>query len=120
MTRRPNSPAARPPASTNGAPSPGDYGDAYPSSFRVYETGDHGIRVPFREIRLSGGEPPLRVYDTAGPLAVDVRQGAPSVRGEWIASRPVAPSPEPFAGRAFGDLVPGALRNRPLRASAAR
>jgi hypothetical protein len=26
-----------------------------------------GLRVPFRQIELSGGEPPFTVYDTAGP-----------------------------------------------------
>jgi phosphomethylpyrimidine synthase len=98
---------------------PGDYGAAYPGSFRVYEEGDHGIRVPFREIRLSGGEPPLRVYDTAGPLDADPNRGVPSVRGEWIAARDVAPSPSPFAGRTFGDRVPGPLRNRPIRGTGA-
>ncbi len=95
----------------------GDYGEAFPGSFRVYEEGNGGIRVPFREIRLSGGEPPLRVYDTAGPLAADPRRGVPSVRGEWIAARGVEASPSPFAGREFGDLVPESLRNRPIRSS---
>ncbi len=119
MTRPPNSPAAPRTPSSNGATPSGDYGDAYPSSFRVYQTGPSDVRVPFREIRLSGGEPPLRVYDTSGPLEVDVRRGAPNVRGDWIADRGVVPSPEPFAGRAFGDMVPEALRNRPLRSAGA-
>jgi phosphomethylpyrimidine synthase len=65
----------------------GDYGEAFPSSRKVYAEGPHGIRVPFREISLSGGEPPLRVYDTSGPLSIDVRRGLPSVRGEWIRAR---------------------------------
>ena len=37
-----------------------------------------------REIALSGGEPPLRVYDTSGPRGRDVREGLPSVREAWI------------------------------------
>ncbi|HEU0300103.1 MAG TPA: hypothetical protein VFR37_11625, partial [Longimicrobium sp.] len=79
---------------------PGDYGDAFPSSRRVYVQGRHGIRVPLREIVLSGGEPPLRVYDTSGPLGADVRLGLPSVRGEWI--------------RARGDVVETERSYRPL------
>ena len=68
-------------------PVAGDYGDAFPNSTKVYVQGAHGIRVPMREIALSGGEPPLRVYDTSGPQGFDVRDGLPSVRGEWIQSR---------------------------------
>ena len=41
-----------------------DYGDAFPNSRKVFVEGKHGIRVPFREITLSDGEPALRVYDT--------------------------------------------------------
>jgi phosphomethylpyrimidine synthase len=65
----------------------GDYGNAFPASRKVYVEGRHGVRVPMREIALSGGEPPLRVYDTAGPLGIDVRQGLPPLRAEWIAAR---------------------------------
>jgi phosphomethylpyrimidine synthase len=71
----------------------GDYGDAFPNSAKVYVEGPHGIRVPMREIALSGGEAPLRVYDTSGPQGFDVRDGLPSVRGEWIAEREVEQSP---------------------------
>ena len=65
----------------------GDYGEAFPNSKKVYVDGPRNVRVPMREIALSGGEPPLRVYDTSGPLGHDVREGLPSVRGEWIQSR---------------------------------
>jgi phosphomethylpyrimidine synthase len=96
----------------------GDYGDAFPSSRRVYVDGAHGIRVPMREIHLSGGEPPLRVYDTAGPLGIDPNRGLPAVRGEWIRSRAVAASPDRTSSdRPWSDLVPEALRNRPLRST---
>ena len=37
-----------------------------------------------REIALSGGEPPLRVYDTSGPQGFDVREGLPPLRPAWI------------------------------------
>ncbi|HEX2094754.1 MAG TPA: phosphomethylpyrimidine synthase ThiC, partial [Longimicrobiaceae bacterium] len=68
-------------------PLAGDYGDAFPSSRKVYVEGRYGVRVPMREIHLSGGEPPLRVYDTSGPLGGDVRRGLPPLRAEWIRAR---------------------------------
>jgi phosphomethylpyrimidine synthase len=63
-----------------------DFAAAFPGSRKVYVDGP-GVRVPMREIALSGGEPPLRVYDTSGPQGHDVRQGLPSLRRNWIASR---------------------------------
>jgi phosphomethylpyrimidine synthase len=75
---------------TTAAPSPATtLADAFPNSTKVYVDGPRGISVPMREIALSGGEPPLRVYDTSGPEGHDVRDGLPSVRGEWLAGRPV-------------------------------
>ncbi|HET8635020.1 MAG TPA: phosphomethylpyrimidine synthase ThiC [Gemmatimonadales bacterium] len=75
---------------TTAAPSPATtLAEAFPSSTKVYVDGPRGITVPMREIALSGGEPPLRVYDTSGPEGHDVREGLPSVRGEWIAGRAV-------------------------------
>ncbi len=65
------------------------YGDAFPNSKRVYERGPDGIRVPMREISLSDGEPPLRVYDTSGPHGCDVRDGLPPLRESWICARDV-------------------------------
>jgi phosphomethylpyrimidine synthase len=64
-----------------------DYGDAFPASQKVYAQGPHGVRVPFREIALSGGEPALRVYDTSGPRGYDVREGLPPLREAWIRAR---------------------------------
>jgi phosphomethylpyrimidine synthase len=66
------------------------YGDAFPNSTKVYVEGSRGIRVPMREIGLSGGDPPIRVNDTSGLRSADVRDGLPSVRGAWIAERDVA------------------------------
>jgi phosphomethylpyrimidine synthase len=44
--------------------------------------------VPFREIALSGGEQPLRVYDTSGPQDCDPVTGLPKTpRQEWILGR---------------------------------
>jgi phosphomethylpyrimidine synthase len=95
------------------APSAGDYGDAFPSSRKVYVEGRHGIRVPMREIALSGGEPPLRVYDTSGPLGGDVRLGVPDVRGEWVRGRAVSSverSYRPLAGTSTAELPETLLR----------
>jgi len=63
-----------------------DLETAYPGSRKVYVEGRR-VRVPMREITLSGGEPPLRVYDTSGPQGHDVRQGLPVLRRDWILGR---------------------------------
>ena len=65
------------------------YDDAFPNSTKVHVDGPSGLRVPMREISLSGGEPPLRVYDTSGPHGHDVREGLPPLREAWIAARDV-------------------------------
>src|SRR3989475_892069 len=58
----------------------------FPSSERV--CGREGeLRIREREIRLGGGEPPLRVYDTPGPAGHDVREGLPKLRQPWIDRR---------------------------------
>ncbi|HEY8259313.1 MAG TPA: phosphomethylpyrimidine synthase ThiC, partial [Gemmatimonadales bacterium] len=68
------------PSSPSSPSSPSFYGDAFPNSTKVYVDGSRGIRVPMREITLSGGEAPLRVYDTSGPGTVDPRVGLAPVR----------------------------------------
>ena len=81
--------------STPGTTTPsGDYADAYPNSFRVHDESSvatpHGVvpvRVPMREVRLSGGEPSIRLYDTSGPGVADVRVGLPKLRESWVAAR---------------------------------
>ena len=65
----------------------GDYEMHFPNSRKIFVEGRHGIRVPMREIHLSGGEAPLRVYDTSGPRDIDVHQGIPKVRAPWIQAR---------------------------------
>jgi phosphomethylpyrimidine synthase len=58
--------------------------ETHPNSRKV----DIGpLRVPMREISLSGGEPALRVYDTSGPEGHDVRVGLSQVRRDWILNR---------------------------------
>jgi phosphomethylpyrimidine synthase len=65
----------------------GDYGDHFPRSRKLHLEGPHGVRVPMRQIALSGGEPPLVVYDTSGPREVDPRHGLPALRRRWIEAR---------------------------------
>src|SRR5438132_499218 len=48
--------------------------------------------VPFREVPLSGGEPPVRLYDTSGPytddaVAIDIEKGLAGRRRDWILAR---------------------------------
>ena len=80
-----------------------DFEATYPSSRKVYVEGGtpaEPVTVPMREIALSGGEPPLRVYDTSGPLGCDVRDGLPALRAPWIAARAgIAAAPPADAGR---------------------
>ncbi len=57
-----------------------------PGSRRVYLERD-GLKVPQREVALSGDEPPVRLYDTAGPLNTDPRKGLPPLRKPWIDAR---------------------------------
>ena len=64
-----------------------DFDSAFPNSSKVYEDGAAGVRVPMREIRLSAGEPPLRVYDTSGPRPDRPAGGLPALRAGWIAQR---------------------------------
>jgi phosphomethylpyrimidine synthase len=96
----------------------GDYGDNFPHSTRVFVDGPHGMRVPFREIALSGGEPPLRVYDTSGPREHDVLDGLPPLRAEWIRARgdieEVSRSYTPIPGTKTVD-VPAGLARKTLR-----
>src|SRR3954463_1715772 len=63
-----------------------DLSQDFPSSEKVYRS-DGELRVPEREIRLTGGEPPLRVYDTSGPPNTDVRKGLPKLRQPWVDRR---------------------------------
>jgi len=67
-----------------------------PGSRRVWAEGTlHPcVRVPFREIAVhpSSGEPPLTLYDTAGPYGdptarIDIEQGLPRQRDAWVWGR---------------------------------
>ena len=67
-----------------------------PGSRKVFVDG-----VPFREVALSGGEEPVRLYDTSGPytdesVAIDIEKGLAARRREWILARGDV---EEYAGR---------------------
>ena len=87
--------------------------EAFPNSTKVYLEGPRGVRVPVREIALSGGEAPLQVYDPSGPQGFDVRQGLPPLRRPWIMSRGVDELPP--SARSMSDLIPASLRRSVLR-----
>jgi phosphomethylpyrimidine synthase len=57
-----------------------------PGSKKVYVEAD-GLRVPAREVTLSGGEAPVRLYDTSGPGWADLHHGLPKLRAPWIEKR---------------------------------
>ena len=90
------------------------FAEAFPNSRKVYVDGGR-VRVPVREIALSGGESPLQVYDTSGPHDTDVRAGLPALRRGWIAARGDVAEAAP-AGRAPGsDQMPASLRRPVVR-----
>ena len=66
-----------------------DYPGAFPNSRKIHVDGPQGVRVPMREITLASPEPPLRVYDTSGPLGADPNEGLAPHREEWVARRDV-------------------------------
>ncbi|MEU5153375.1 phosphomethylpyrimidine synthase ThiC [Glycomyces sp. NPDC021274] len=59
---------------------------------KVYAEGPRpDIQVPFTQVELAGGEPPVRLYDTSGPGS-DPEVGLPKLRAGWIAERAGAAS----------------------------
>ncbi|MBX9749667.1 phosphomethylpyrimidine synthase ThiC [Arenimonas sp.] len=93
-----------------------------PASRKIHVAGQlhPGIRVAMREIAVSGGEAPLRVYDTSGPytdaaIRTDIGRGLAPHRHEWILARGDV---EAIAGREQkpedDGLKPGEERRVPL------
>jgi phosphomethylpyrimidine synthase len=93
-----------------------DYPGAFPNSRKVLIEGSRGVRVPMREIHLTGGEPPLRVYDTSGPSDLDVRKGLPALRAAWISERGVTETGRTRAPAAEVEMPEG-LKRTTLRGS---
>jgi len=105
-----------------------------PASRKIYLAGSRpDIRVPMREIALSGGNPPLRLYDTSGPYTdpdaqVDIKLGLPPLRLPWILGRSdVEELPGPsslYRRQRESDPSLGGVRfasvRRPLRAKPGR
>ncbi|WP_313297865.1 phosphomethylpyrimidine synthase ThiC [Diaphorobacter sp.] len=101
--------------------------EPFPASTKNYLAGSlPDVRVPVRDIALTNGET-VSVYDTSGPytdssVEIDVRQGLPSVRGNWIDARG---DTEYYAGRLRVALDDGRkgdaddIRLEQLRAEAA-
>ena len=64
-----------------------------PNSRKIYVTGSRAdLRVPMREISLTGNHAPVTVYDTSGPYTdpdarIDIRAGLDTPRAAWIAER---------------------------------
>jgi phosphomethylpyrimidine synthase len=83
----PNSTHTTAGARNGSAPEPSRLEDCFPASRKVFVDGPLGVRVPMREIELSGGEPPLRVYDTSGPQNVAATAGLPKLRRDWVLGR---------------------------------
>jgi phosphomethylpyrimidine synthase len=87
---------------------------ALPGSQKV-----HVGAVPFREVALSGGEPPVRLYDTSGPYtdenrAVDIEKGLAGLRRDWILARGDVEEYDGRARRHEDDgLKPGELLSVP-------
>ncbi|PYN82175.1 MAG: phosphomethylpyrimidine synthase ThiC [Candidatus Rokuibacteriota bacterium] len=103
-------------------------------SRKVYVTGSRpDIRVPMREIALSGGNPPVRLYDTSGPYTdsgadLDLKRGLPPLRLAWVRGRgdvqELPGSSSVYRRSREEDPALGGVRfasvRRPLRASPGR
>jgi len=93
-----------------------------PASRKIHVAGQlhPEIRIAMRQISVSGGEPPLRVYDTSGPYTdadtqTDIARGLAPHRQGWILARGDV---EQIAGRTQkpedDGLKPGEARRVPL------
>jgi phosphomethylpyrimidine synthase len=66
------------------------YGEAFPRSERVLQRVPYGagsLEVPWRRVHLDGPPGHIDLYDTAGPLGRDPREGLPRLRAAWVAAR---------------------------------
>jgi len=87
---------------------------AYPGSRKVWRAaGD--LRIPEREVPLSGGHAPVRLYDTSGPQGVDPCDGLPPLRAPWIAARAETDEGARRVDPATVPGIPPGLRRRARR-----
>ena len=69
----------------------------FPNSQKVYRNGSRqDIRVPFRQIQLSGHLGNVQVYDTSGPFTdpevpINLNHGLPPLRKNWVEGRKIKP-----------------------------
>jgi len=100
----------------NGGSPPGSSAGSL-SSEKAYVEGQGDVRVPFRKVALSNGEPPVYVYDTSGPQGHDVRKGLPPLRRPWIEARGDVEEVERRYSPVRSDAaeIPEGLRRRALR-----
>jgi len=116
MANRLDQPATRAPARASSPPPATSLATAFPGSRLAHVEGPRAIRVPMREIALSGGEPPFRVYYSGGPDGHDVRQGLPALRVPWILERNVERCREVGSSSRNGEeRIPLSLRRQPYR-----
>ena len=108
-----------------------------PGSRKIYVAGERhkDLRVPFREVALhpSANEAPVKLYDPSGPYTdeafkVDIMNGAPRTRDQWVLARGDVESYEgrPVKaednGGATGErlVAPFPASRKPFRAKAGR
>ncbi|HEY4290858.1 MAG TPA: phosphomethylpyrimidine synthase ThiC [Puia sp.] len=71
--------------------------DPFAASRKIYVPGQlYPVHVAMREIRLTGPDDPVTVYDTSGPytdatVELDVRKGLPRLRESWVVAGEAAP-----------------------------
>ena len=82
------------------------FAEAFPNSIKVYVDGPRDVCVPVREITLTGGDPPLRVYDTSGPQDHDVTAGLPKLRAPWMSCRRRGPCVTQLHYARKGEITP--------------
>ncbi|MCX6591191.1 MAG: phosphomethylpyrimidine synthase ThiC [Acidobacteria bacterium] len=84
-----------------------------PGSQKVFEQSARfpDVQVPMREVALTGGHAPVRLYDTSGPytqpgFVPDVMAGVPKLREAWIARRSAQPPVTQLAYARRGEVTP--------------
>ena len=87
------------------AAGPVSWADAFPNSTKVFVDTPSGLSVPMREVALSGGEPPIRLYDTSGPQGFPATGGLPHVRRRATAAPGGAPITQLALARR-GEITP--------------